>query len=77
MQVHSDPVPWDFYILLVLQERLGAEFDQNFSQYCTCYLYHNGCVTLHETIRSLTVQVSMYIVECVGVEQFMHAYLHV
>ncbi|XP_070787436.1 mitotic checkpoint serine/threonine-protein kinase BUB1 beta [Pituophis catenifer annectens] len=56
IKVHSDPVPWDFYILLVLQERLGAEFDQNFSQYCTCYLYHNGCVTLHETIRSLTVQ---------------------
>uniref|UniRef100_A0A670XM94 Protein kinase domain-containing protein n=1 Tax=Pseudonaja textilis TaxID=8673 RepID=A0A670XM94_PSETE len=50
------PVPWDFYLLLVLQERLGAEFDKNFSQYCTCFLYHNGCVTLHETICSLTVQ---------------------
>ncbi|XP_070612775.1 mitotic checkpoint serine/threonine-protein kinase BUB1 beta [Erythrolamprus reginae] len=56
IKVHSEPVPWDFYILLVLQERLGAEFDQNFSQFCTCYLYHNGCVTLHETIRFLTVQ---------------------
>ncbi|KAM3850905.1 mitotic checkpoint serine/threonine-protein kinase BUB1 beta [Vipera latastei] len=56
IKVHSEPVPWDFYILLLLQERLGAEFDQNFSQYCTCFLYHNGCVTLHETICSLTVQ---------------------
>uniref|UniRef100_A0A8C5S0X3 BUB1 mitotic checkpoint serine/threonine kinase B n=1 Tax=Laticauda laticaudata TaxID=8630 RepID=A0A8C5S0X3_LATLA len=56
IKVHSEPVPWDFYLLLVLQERLGAEFDKNFSQYCTCFLYHNGCVTLHETICSLTVQ---------------------
>ncbi|KAL7992467.1 hypothetical protein Chor_016723 [Crotalus horridus] len=56
IKVHSEPVPWDFFILLLLQERLGAEFDQNFSQYCTCFLYHNGCVTLHETICSLTVQ---------------------
>ncbi|XP_032064854.1 mitotic checkpoint serine/threonine-protein kinase BUB1 beta [Thamnophis elegans] len=55
IKVHSEPVPWDFYILLVLQERLGAEFDQNFSL-CTCFLYHNGCVTLHEIVRSLTVQ---------------------
>uniref|UniRef100_A0A8C6X2G4 BUB1 mitotic checkpoint serine/threonine kinase B n=1 Tax=Naja naja TaxID=35670 RepID=A0A8C6X2G4_NAJNA len=56
IKVHSEPVPWDFYILLVLQERLGAEFDMNFSQYCTCFLYHNGCVTVHETICSLTIQ---------------------
>ncbi|KAM6467555.1 mitotic checkpoint serine/threonine-protein kinase BUB1 beta isoform 1-T2 [Liasis olivaceus] len=56
IKVHSEPVPWDFYILLQLQERLDAEFVENFSQYFTCFLYHNGCVTLHETICCVTLQ---------------------
>lgn len=56
IKVHCEPVPWDFYILLQLQTRLGAEFDQNFSENCTCFLYHNGCVTLHKQINCITVQ---------------------
>ncbi|KAJ7344863.1 hypothetical protein JRQ81_000813 [Phrynocephalus forsythii] len=56
MQVHCEPVPWDFYILLQLQTRLGAEFDQNFSENYTCFLYHNGCVTLHKQINCVTLQ---------------------
>ncbi|XP_042328454.1 LOW QUALITY PROTEIN: mitotic checkpoint serine/threonine-protein kinase BUB1 beta [Sceloporus undulatus] len=56
IKVHSEPVPWDFYILLQLRERLGAGFDQNFSGNCTCFLYHNGCVTLHNEINCITLQ---------------------
>ncbi|XP_008115060.2 mitotic checkpoint serine/threonine-protein kinase BUB1 beta [Anolis carolinensis] len=56
IKVHFEPVPWDFYILLQLRERLGAGFDQNFSVNCTCYLYHNGCVTLQRERNCTTVQ---------------------
>ncbi|KAH0620587.1 hypothetical protein JD844_021220 [Phrynosoma platyrhinos] len=56
IKVHSEPVPWDFYILLQLRERLDAGFDQNFSDNCTCFLYHNGCVTLHKEINCITLQ---------------------
>uniref|UniRef100_A0A6J0TSY8 Mitotic checkpoint serine/threonine-protein kinase BUB1 beta n=1 Tax=Pogona vitticeps TaxID=103695 RepID=A0A6J0TSY8_9SAUR len=56
IKVHCEPVPWDFYILLQLQARLGAEFDHNFSENCTCFLYHNGCVTLHKQINCITLQ---------------------
>uniref|UniRef100_A0A8D2Q3S6 Protein kinase domain-containing protein n=1 Tax=Varanus komodoensis TaxID=61221 RepID=A0A8D2Q3S6_VARKO len=55
-EVHSESVPWDFYILLQLQARLDAAFDQNFSENCTCFLYHNGCVTLHKEINCITLQ---------------------
>ncbi|XP_044293072.1 mitotic checkpoint serine/threonine-protein kinase BUB1 beta [Varanus komodoensis] len=56
IKVHSESVPWDFYILLQLQARLDAAFDQNFSENCTCFLYHNGCVTLHKEINCITLQ---------------------
>nr|XP_056707054.1 mitotic checkpoint serine/threonine-protein kinase BUB1 beta [Euleptes europaea] len=56
IKVHSEPVPWDFYITLQLQERLGAGFDQSFSDSYTCFLYHNGCVTLHKEINHFTLQ---------------------
>ncbi|XP_060616174.2 mitotic checkpoint serine/threonine-protein kinase BUB1 beta [Anolis sagrei] len=56
MKVNFEPVPWDFYILLQLRERLGAGFDQNFSDNCTCFLYHNGCVTLQRERNCTTVQ---------------------
>ncbi|XP_066489107.1 mitotic checkpoint serine/threonine-protein kinase BUB1 beta [Tiliqua scincoides] len=54
--VHSEPVPWDFYITLQIRERLDAAFDQSFSENCTCFLYHNGCVTLHKEINCFTLQ---------------------
>ncbi|XP_054827529.1 mitotic checkpoint serine/threonine-protein kinase BUB1 beta [Eublepharis macularius] len=56
IKVHSEPVPWDFYITLRLQERLDAGFDQSFSDSCTCFLYNNGCVTLHKDINRFTLQ---------------------
>ncbi|XP_053238149.1 mitotic checkpoint serine/threonine-protein kinase BUB1 beta isoform X1 [Podarcis raffonei] len=56
IKVHSEPLPWDFYITLQLQERLGTEFDQSFNANCSCFLYHNGCVTLHKGINDFTVQ---------------------
>lgn len=59
VQVHSEPVPWDFYITLQLRQRLAAAFDQSFSENCTCFLYHNGCVTLHKEINCFTLQVSI------------------
>ncbi|XP_077179023.1 mitotic checkpoint serine/threonine-protein kinase BUB1 beta isoform X2 [Paroedura picta] len=55
IKVHSEPVPWDFYITLRLQE-LNAGFDQSFSYNCTCLLYHDGCVTLHKEINRFTLQ---------------------
>lgn len=59
VQVHSEPVPWDFYITLQIRKRLDAAFDQSFSENCTCFLYHNGCVTLHKEINCFTLQVSI------------------
>ncbi|XP_053143164.1 mitotic checkpoint serine/threonine-protein kinase BUB1 beta isoform X2 [Hemicordylus capensis] len=56
VKVHSQPVPWDFYILLQLQERLDMDFDQSFSENCACFLYHNGCVTLHKELNCFTLQ---------------------
>ncbi|XP_033001003.1 mitotic checkpoint serine/threonine-protein kinase BUB1 beta [Lacerta agilis] len=56
IKVHSEPLPWDFYIMLQLQERLGTEFDQSFNANCSCFLYHNGCVTVHKGINDCTVQ---------------------
>ncbi|XP_034966879.2 mitotic checkpoint serine/threonine-protein kinase BUB1 beta isoform X2 [Zootoca vivipara] len=56
IKVHSEPLPWDFYITLKLQERLGTEFDQSFNANFSCFLYHNGCVTLHKGISDVTVQ---------------------
>ncbi|XP_061467442.1 mitotic checkpoint serine/threonine-protein kinase BUB1 beta [Rhineura floridana] len=56
IKVHSEPLPWDFYILLQLQDRLDTGFDQSFSEKCSCFLYHNGCVILHKEINCFTVQ---------------------
>ncbi|XP_051477247.1 mitotic checkpoint serine/threonine-protein kinase BUB1 beta isoform X2 [Apus apus] len=55
IKVYSQPVPWDFYILLQLQERLDADFDQSFSENCSCFLYHNGCALLHRDINRFTL----------------------
>uniref|UniRef100_A0A8C2TSJ7 BUB1 mitotic checkpoint serine/threonine kinase B n=1 Tax=Coturnix japonica TaxID=93934 RepID=A0A8C2TSJ7_COTJA len=56
--VYSQPVPWDFYITLQLQERLNAEFDQSFSENCSCFLYQDGCAVLHKNINRFTLGVS-------------------
>ncbi|KAL8169377.1 UNVERIFIED_CONTAM: hypothetical protein K2H54_048149 [Gekko kuhli] len=56
IKVHSEPVPWEFYITLQLQEQLDAGFDQSFSDSCTCFLYHSGCVILHKEINRFTLQ---------------------
>ncbi|XP_061855752.1 mitotic checkpoint serine/threonine-protein kinase BUB1 beta [Colius striatus] len=55
IKVYSQPVPWDFYITLQLQERLKADFDQSFSENCSCYLYQDGCAVLHRDINHLTL----------------------
>jgi len=51
-------VPWDFYITLQLQERLNTDFDQSFSENCSCYLYKDGCALLHRDINRFTLGVS-------------------
>lgn len=56
--MYSQPVPWDFYITLQLQERLNADFDQSFSENCSCYLFPNGCAILHRDINRFTLGVS-------------------
>ncbi|NWX44105.1 BUB1B kinase, partial [Steatornis caripensis] len=55
IKVYSQPVPWDFYITLQLQERLNADFDQSFSENCSCYLYQDGCAILHRDINHFTL----------------------
>lgn len=56
--MYSQPIPWDFYITLQLQERLNADFDQNFSENCCCYLFQDGCAVLHGDINRFTLGVS-------------------
>ncbi|XP_074951345.1 mitotic checkpoint serine/threonine-protein kinase BUB1 beta isoform X3 [Phalacrocorax aristotelis] len=55
IKVYSQPVPWDFYITLQLQERLNSDFDQSFSENCSCYLYQDGCAILHRDINRFTL----------------------
>lgn len=55
IKVYSQPVPWDFYIMLQLQERLNADFDQSFSGNCSCFLYQDGCAILHKNINRFTL----------------------
>ncbi|XP_031463095.1 mitotic checkpoint serine/threonine-protein kinase BUB1 beta isoform X2 [Phasianus colchicus] len=55
IKVYSQPVPWDFYIVLQLQERLSADFDQSFSENCSCFLYQDGCAILHGNINRFTL----------------------
>ncbi|NWR35029.1 BUB1B kinase, partial [Tachuris rubrigastra] len=56
IKVYSQPVPWDFYITLELQRRLQADFDQSFSESCSCYLYRNGCAVVHRDINRFTLR---------------------
>ncbi|KFP62255.1 Mitotic checkpoint serine/threonine-protein kinase BUB1 beta, partial [Cariama cristata] len=55
IKVYSQPVPWDFYITLQLQERLNTDFDQSFSENCSCYLYQDGCAILHRDVNRFTL----------------------
>ncbi|NWZ52463.1 BUB1B kinase, partial [Haliaeetus albicilla] len=55
IKVYSQPVPWDFYITLQLRERLNTDFDQSFSENCSCYLYQDGCAILHRDINRFTL----------------------
>uniref|UniRef100_A0A8B9S7D2 Mitotic checkpoint serine/threonine-protein kinase BUB1 beta n=1 Tax=Apteryx owenii TaxID=8824 RepID=A0A8B9S7D2_APTOW len=55
IKVYSQPVPWDFYITLQLQERLNTDFDQSFSENCSCFLYRDGCAILHRDINRFTL----------------------
>uniref|UniRef100_A0A8C4US27 Uncharacterized protein n=1 Tax=Falco tinnunculus TaxID=100819 RepID=A0A8C4US27_FALTI len=55
LPVYSQPVPWDFYITLQLQQRLNTDFDQSFSENCSCYLYQDGCAVLHRGINRFTI----------------------
>ncbi|KAM9373016.1 mitotic checkpoint serine/threonine-protein kinase BUB1 beta [Phaethornis superciliosus] len=55
IKVYSQPVPWDFYITLQLRERLNTDFDQSFSENCSCFLYPDGCALLHRDINRFTL----------------------
>ncbi|EMP26783.1 Mitotic checkpoint serine/threonine-protein kinase BUB1 beta, partial [Chelonia mydas] len=55
IKVYSQPVPWDFYIAFQLQERLSTDFDQSFSENCSCFLYLDGCAILHREINRFTL----------------------
>ncbi|XP_043841669.1 mitotic checkpoint serine/threonine-protein kinase BUB1 beta [Dromiciops gliroides] len=55
IKVYSQPVPWDYYMILKLKERLNEDFDHNFSDDCSCYLYQDGCIILHQNINCFTL----------------------
>ncbi|XP_021258780.1 mitotic checkpoint serine/threonine-protein kinase BUB1 beta [Numida meleagris] len=55
IKVYSQPVPWDFYITLQLRERLNADYDQSFSENCSCFLYRDGCAILHRDVNRFTL----------------------
>ncbi|XP_005529195.1 PREDICTED: mitotic checkpoint serine/threonine-protein kinase BUB1 beta [Pseudopodoces humilis] len=55
IKVYSQPVPWDFYITLELQKRLNSDFDQSFSENCSCYLYQDGCAIVHKDTNCFTL----------------------
>ncbi|XP_042543556.1 mitotic checkpoint serine/threonine-protein kinase BUB1 beta isoform X1 [Dipodomys spectabilis] len=52
IKVFTHPVPWDFYIHLKLKERLNEECDQ----FCSCYLYQDGCIIWYQYINCSTLQ---------------------
>uniref|UniRef100_A0A8C5TDE1 Protein kinase domain-containing protein n=1 Tax=Malurus cyaneus samueli TaxID=2593467 RepID=A0A8C5TDE1_9PASS len=54
--VYSQPVPWDFYFTRELQKRLNSDFDQSFSENCSCYLYQDGCAIVHSDINCFTLR---------------------
>ncbi|XP_048163839.1 mitotic checkpoint serine/threonine-protein kinase BUB1 beta isoform X3 [Corvus hawaiiensis] len=56
IKVYSQPVPWDFYITLELQKRLNSDFDQSFSENCSCYLYQDGCAIVHRDTNCFTLR---------------------
>ncbi|XP_037994395.1 mitotic checkpoint serine/threonine-protein kinase BUB1 beta [Motacilla alba alba] len=56
IKVYSQPVPWDFYITLELQKRLNSDFDQSFSENCSCYLYQDGCAIVHKDTNCFTLR---------------------
>ncbi|XP_059704711.1 mitotic checkpoint serine/threonine-protein kinase BUB1 beta isoform X3 [Haemorhous mexicanus] len=56
IKVYSQPVPWDFYITLELQKRLNSDFDQSFSENCSCYLYQDGCAIVHKNTNCFTLR---------------------
>ncbi|XP_054131842.1 mitotic checkpoint serine/threonine-protein kinase BUB1 beta [Melozone crissalis] len=56
IKVYSQPMPWDFYITLELQKRLNSDFDQSFSENCSCYLYQDGCAIVHKDTNCFTLR---------------------
>ncbi|NWV35394.1 BUB1B kinase, partial [Grantiella picta] len=56
IKVYSEPVPWDFYFTHELQKRLNSDFDQSFSENCSCYLYQDGCAIVHKDTNCFTLR---------------------
>ncbi|XP_019407739.1 PREDICTED: mitotic checkpoint serine/threonine-protein kinase BUB1 beta isoform X1 [Crocodylus porosus] len=71
IKVYFQPAPWDFYITLQLQERLNTDFDQSFSENCSCFLYQDGCVVLHRKINCYTLSDVIQSCKTIGEEVIM------
>ncbi|KAM4013950.1 mitotic checkpoint serine/threonine-protein kinase BUB1 beta isoform 2-T4 [Anomaloglossus baeobatrachus] len=56
VKVDSRPVPWDFYIVQQLKERLGDAFETNFIEQSSCYLFADAFVTLYKDVDRFSVQ---------------------
>ncbi|KAL4656413.1 mitotic checkpoint serine/threonine-protein kinase BUB1 beta [Arapaima gigas] len=47
VKVDCETVPWDFYIHAQLKARLGLDSHKYFGGQSKCFLYNDGCITLH------------------------------
>ncbi|XP_040267520.1 mitotic checkpoint serine/threonine-protein kinase BUB1 beta isoform X2 [Bufo bufo] len=56
LKVDSRPLPWDFYIVQQLKERLGEGFMTHFVEQSDCYLFQDGCVMLYKDVGLFSVQ---------------------
>ncbi|XP_056400973.1 mitotic checkpoint serine/threonine-protein kinase BUB1 beta [Hyla sarda] len=56
LKVDLKPLPWDFYIVQQLKERLGEAFQTHFVEQSNCYLFQDGCITLYRDVCPFSVQ---------------------
>ncbi|KAG8448962.1 hypothetical protein GDO86_015870, partial [Hymenochirus boettgeri] len=55
-KVDYQPVPWDFFVILQLKQRLGDVFEVSFVEQSNCFLFQNGCITLYKDVNKFSLQ---------------------
>ncbi|KAM4662620.1 mitotic checkpoint serine/threonine-protein kinase BUB1 beta [Discoglossus pictus] len=55
VKVDNQPIPWDFYIMQQLKERLGDVLETDFMGQSNCFLFQDGCITLYKDINRVSI----------------------